>query len=79
MPKAARAKAAPTGKPTARKPAPNVRTPAAPPRRAADDRSAPEEHGTLETVVQAAAELTEIGLRVGARALRSAVSRLPHP
>jgi hypothetical protein len=31
------------------------------------------------TVVKAAAELAEIGLMVGARALRTAVSRLPHP
>ncbi|HEX3615855.1 MAG TPA: hypothetical protein VHU61_04935 [Solirubrobacteraceae bacterium] len=31
------------------------------------------------TVVKAAAELAEIGLTVGARALRTAVSRLPRP
>ena len=35
--------------------------------------------GVLETAVQAAAELTEIGLHAGARALRRAVSRLPRP
>jgi hypothetical protein len=34
-------------------------------------------HGPLETAVQAAAELAEIGLQAGARALRRAVSRLP--
>ena len=33
----------------------------------------------LGTAVQAAAELAEIGLSVGARALRNAVSRLPRP
>ena len=33
--------------------------------------------GVVETAIQAAAELAEIGLHVGARALRSAVSRLP--
>jgi hypothetical protein len=31
------------------------------------------------TVVKAAAELAEIGMTVGARALRTAVSRLPRP
>jgi hypothetical protein len=31
------------------------------------------------TVVKAAAELAEIGLTIGARALRSALSRLPRP
>jgi hypothetical protein len=35
--------------------------------------------GALETAVQAAAELAEIGLHAGARALRRAVSRLPRP
>ena len=35
--------------------------------------------GALETAVQAAAELAEIGLQAGARALRRAVSRLPRP
>src|SRR5690348_8950946 len=33
--------------------------------------------GPLETAVQAAAELAEIGLSVSARALRGALSRLP--
>jgi hypothetical protein len=33
----------------------------------------------LETAVQAAAELAEIGLHAGARALRRTVSRLPRP
>ena len=40
---------------------------------------APPSPGPLETAVQAAAELTEIGLHAGARALRRAVSRLPRP
>ena len=35
--------------------------------------------GVLETAVQAAAELTEIGLHAGARALRRVASRLPRP
>ena len=35
--------------------------------------------GVLETAVQAAAELTEIGLYAGARALRRVASRLPRP
>jgi hypothetical protein len=33
----------------------------------------------LETAVQAAAELAEIGLHASARALRRAVSHLPRP
>jgi hypothetical protein len=33
----------------------------------------------LGTAVQAAAELAEIGLTIGARTLRDALSRLPHP
>jgi hypothetical protein len=71
-------------RPAAKKPPANVRTrtrPApAPPAAAAPVAPRPaEEHGTLETVVQAAAELTELGLRAGARALRGAVSRLPRP
>jgi hypothetical protein len=33
--------------------------------------------GPLTTAVQAAAELTEIGLSAGARALRGALARLP--
>jgi len=36
-------------------------------------------HDILGTAVQAAAELAEIGLSVGARAIRRAVSRLPRP
>jgi hypothetical protein len=35
--------------------------------------------GPLGTAVQAAAELTEIGLMASARALRGALSRLPRP
>ena len=41
--------------------------------------SFPEGTELLGTVVKATAELAEIGLTVGARALRSAVSRLPRP
>ena len=52
-----------------------------------DETDIEELHGYLEraeielvgTVVKAAAELAEIGLTVGARALRRAVSRLPRP
>jgi hypothetical protein len=70
-------------KPAARKPPVNVRTrtpgaPAEPPPRRSEPAPA-EHHGTLETVVLAAAELTEIGLRAGARALRDVVARLPRP
>jgi len=45
-------------------------------------RSAPpaaEPAGAVGTAVQAAAELTEIGLKASARALRGALSRLPRP
>jgi hypothetical protein len=38
-----------------------------------------ESHGPVETAVQAAAELAEIGLHASARALRGALSRLPRP
>lgn len=41
--------------------------------------SRPERPEILGTVVQAAAELTEIGLSLGAQALRRAVARLPRP
>jgi hypothetical protein len=41
--------------------------------------TSPGSHGVVETAVQAAAELAEIGLHAGARALRRAVSRLPRP
>jgi hypothetical protein len=49
------------------------------PARPTPDRSVSDSHGPVETAVQAAAELAEIGLHVGARALRRAVSRLPRP
>jgi hypothetical protein len=63
--------------PTATSPAPGPAKPtvAAPPEPAPAD--AP--HGVLETAVQAAAELAEIGLHASARALRRAASRLPRP
>lgn len=41
--------------------------------------SLPDGAELIGTVVRAAAELTEIGLTIGARALRTAVSRLPRP
>jgi hypothetical protein len=36
-------------------------------------------HTVIGTVVQAAAELAEIGLRAGARAISETVARLPRP
>ncbi|MGZ6627345.1 MAG: hypothetical protein ACXVE8_17315 [Solirubrobacteraceae bacterium] len=80
-PRAAKAAAAPKRSPAAK---PRAATPAAtaPPAAtpAPPARPAPEPSpGVLETAVQAAAELTEIGLHAGARALRRAVSRLPRP
>jgi hypothetical protein len=69
-----------------KRPAPTPRatepTPPAPTPRATEPTppEAPERSpGALETAVQAAAELAEIGLHAGARALRRAVSRLPRP
>jgi hypothetical protein len=59
-------------KPAAAAPKPAAATPARPPARVPSP-------GALETAVQAAAELAEIGLHAGARALRRAVSRLPRP
>ena len=41
--------------------------------------SLPDGPELIGTLVKAAAELAEIGLTVGARALRTAVSRLPRP
>jgi hypothetical protein len=77
---------------TARKPSATARKPAAPPR---SPRKPPQPAGTpptapasrrppngadiIGTAVQAAAEIAEIGLSAGARALRSAVSKLPRP
>jgi len=58
------------------------RTAAAPDRPPSPRRSAPpaaEPAGPVGTAVQAAAELTEIGLKASARALRGALSRLPRP
>ena len=56
---------------------PRPRTPGAKPPPAA---RAPEPvSGALQTAVDAFAELTEIGLRLGARTLRTALSRLPRP
>jgi len=58
------------------------RTDARPDRPPSPRRSAPpaaEPAGPMGTAVQAAAELTEIGLKASARALRGALSRLPRP
>jgi hypothetical protein len=57
---------------TAASPAPTVAAPSEP-------APADAPHGVLETAVQAAAELAEIGLHASARALRRAASRLPRP
>lgn len=48
-------------------------------RHSACSSSLPDGAELIGTVVRAAAELAEIGLTVGARALRTAVSRLPRP
>ena len=42
-------------------------------------RTQPERHDLLGSAVQAAAELTELGLTIGARVIRGAVSKLPRP
>jgi hypothetical protein len=72
--------------PTKPKPKPATAKPkatAAKPKPAAPKPVPPAPHdpspGPLETAVQAAAELAEIGLHAGARALRRAVARLPRP
>jgi hypothetical protein len=71
--------------PAAKRPPVNVRSrppsPSPPPPSSATDPSVAQSPapGALATVVQAAAELTEIGLKASARALRGAVSRLPLP
>jgi hypothetical protein len=78
---------APAEAPAARKPTaarsaavpPTAAKPTAGPARPAPDPSGPDAPGLLETAVQAAGELAEIGLHASARALRRAVSRLPHP
>jgi hypothetical protein len=80
--------AAATAKPK-RTPAPKAAAPKRGPAPVKPDATAPSEpvaadpspgsHGVVETAVQAAAELAEIGLHASARALRRAVSRLPRP
>ncbi|HET9094753.1 MAG TPA: hypothetical protein VFN36_06655 [Solirubrobacteraceae bacterium] len=74
---AAQPKASPTPKPS---PTPKVR-PAAPDSPRPPVRAVRTIDGTeiATTLVRAAAELTEIGLTAGARALRAAVGRLPRP
>jgi hypothetical protein len=65
-------------KPTAARPAPK-RAPAAKRPPVAPPAPPAESPGALETAVQAAAELAEIGLQASARALRRTLSRLPRP
>src|SRR5581483_1447566 len=50
-----------------------------PPRRAPDEPAPPRGREIVGTMVQAAAELAEIGLSVSARAFKEAVARLPRP
>jgi hypothetical protein len=73
---APKAKTTPQRQPTTAVPprpaTPPRRPPATPPKRTGRTE-------VLGTAVQAAAELAEIGLSVGARAIRRAVSRLPRP
>ncbi|HEX5191323.1 MAG TPA: hypothetical protein VFW09_00860 [Solirubrobacteraceae bacterium] len=92
-PKPAAAKRATTPKPTAAKRAATPKPARAKPAaarthasegartRAAEARTPAAEPaptpGALQTAVEAAVELTEIGLRIGAQTLRSALSRLP--
>jgi hypothetical protein len=47
-----------------------------PPRRAAQSPTGSE---LVETAIEAAAELAQLGLSVGARAVRGAISRIPRP
>jgi hypothetical protein len=78
-PAAARTRA---GKPTpAAAPKPRAAQPAPPPRPETPAPPPPSEPapGMLGTAAQAAAELAEIGLHAGVRALRRAVSCLPRP
>jgi hypothetical protein len=78
--RAAKPQEPPAPQAQAQAPKPRATKPAAPKAPNAPERPVPEPSpGVLETAVQAAAELAEIGLHVGARALRSAVSRLPRP
>jgi hypothetical protein len=62
-----------------RRPAPPVTSPPPPREPVAAPAPAPDHPGMAQTLVQAAAELTEIGLKASARALRGTVSRLPKP
>jgi len=84
-PKAKTASASPAAKPTpATRPAPQrLRQPAQPAGTPPSPRSRASVPNTgadvLGTAVHAAAELAEIGLTAGARALRNAVARLPKP
>ncbi|MEA2391607.1 MAG: hypothetical protein QOK31_1716 [Solirubrobacteraceae bacterium] len=67
---------------TIRQPAQPRGVPPQPPRDAedvAEAQAATQSPGTVETAIQAAGELAQIGITVGAQALRSALSRLPRP
>ena len=79
----ARARTEKPAKPALRQPPqPRGLPPRAPGRKAEREpatRPVPGRRDLIATAVQAAAELTEMGLSAGARALRDAVSRLPRP
>jgi hypothetical protein len=80
-PHSASAKAVKPTPRAARKP-PSTAPRAAAKTQIADQRTAPApapRPGAVGTAVQAAAELTEIGLMASARALRGALARLPRP
>jgi hypothetical protein len=76
-PTAARARARKRGPDPIRQPAQPAGTPSQP--RANRVPVPPSGTEILGTAVHAAAELAEIGLTAGARALRNAISRLPRP
>jgi hypothetical protein len=71
----------PTGRPGATRRRAATRKPGPPPKPSGPKTRTPATTGAeiLGTAVQAAAELAEIGLTVSARAIRTAVSRLPRP
>jgi hypothetical protein len=65
-----------------RQPAQPRSLPPQPPRDAddvAEAERAAQSPGAVETAIQAAGELAQIGITVGSQALRSALSRLPRP
>jgi hypothetical protein len=72
-----RAKARATQPKATGKPKPRPKATTAPPQTKRAQQDQPERPTPAGTAVQAAAELAEIGLMAGARALRRALSRLP--